>query len=161
MAPLISTTIHQHWSEYIFSETKNSSLFLSILSWKMVKSWFCLFACLAVDSTCRLLLNKWISAHEMHYSPVWYFQTSDICECKILCELCELCVPVLLFLCHFTLVYRRWAKKPKRKMGRKLCLFHQPGQGWLFFFVKETFWLNVKIVSYISLFNPLTPRSSL
>ena len=65
------------------------------------------------------------------------------------------------FLCHFTLVYRRWAKKPKRKMGRKLCLFHQPGQGWLVFFVKETFWLNVKIVSYISLFNPLTPRSSL
>ena len=37
------------------------------------------------------------------------------------------------FLCHFTLVYRRWAKKPKRKMGRKLCLFHQPGQVWLFF----------------------------
>ena len=41
--------------------------------------------------------------------------------------------PFDFFLCHFTLVYRRWAKKPKRKMGTKLCLFHQPGQGWLFF----------------------------
>ena len=132
----------------------------------MVESWFCLFACLAVNNTCWLLPKKWISAYEMHYSPVWYFQTSDICECKILCELCELCVPVLLFLCHFTLVYRRWAKKPKRKMGRKLCLFHQPGQGWLFFwffvfFVKETFWLNIKNISYISSFHPWTPRSSL
>ena len=29
--PLISTTIHQHWGEYIFSETKKISLFLSIL----------------------------------------------------------------------------------------------------------------------------------
>ena len=70
------------------------------------------------------------------------------------------------FLCHFTLVYRRWAKKPKRKMGRKLCLFHQPGQVWLFFwffvfFVKETFWLNIKNISYISSFHPWTPRSSL
>ena len=131
----------------------------------MVESWFCLFACLAVNGTCWLLLNKWISAHEMHYSPVWYFLKNDICECKILCELCELCVPVLLFLCHFTLVYRRWAKKPKRKMERKLCLFHQPGQGWLFFcfffFVKETFWLNIKNISYISSFHPWTPRSSL
>ena len=95
------------------------------------------------------------------YSPVWYFQTSDICEYKILCKLCQLCVPVLLFLCHFTLVYRRWAKKPKRKMWRKLCLFHQPGQGWLVFFVKETFWLNIKNISYISSFHPWTPRSSL
>ena len=130
----------------------------------MVESWFCLFACLAVNITCWSLLSEWISAHEMYYSLVWYFQKSDICECKILCELCELCVPVLLFLCHFTLVYRRWAKKPKRKMGRKLCLFHQPGQGWLFFcffFVKETFWLNIKNISYISSFHPWTPRSSL
>ena len=147
-----------------FQKPKKLVYFCQNYNKKMVESWFCLFACLAVNSTCWFLLSEWISAHEMHSSLVWYFQTSDICECKILCELCELCVPVLLFLCHFTLVYRRWAKKPKRKMGRKLCLFHQPGQGWLFFcffFVKETFWLNVKNISYISSFNSWTPRSSL
>ena len=33
----------------------------------------------------------------MYYSPVLYFLKNDICGCKILCELCELCVPVLLF----------------------------------------------------------------
>ena len=121
VAQLISTTIHQHWSEYIFSETKKSSLFLSILSWKMVKSWFCLFACLAVDSTCRLLLNKWISAHEMHYSPVWYFQTSDICECKILCELCELCVPVLLFFYVISLWFIGDEQRSQKEKWEESC----------------------------------------
>ena len=81
-------------------------------------------------------------------------------------NLWTLCTSITFFLCHFTLVYRRWAKKPKRKMERKLCLFHQPGQVWLFFwffvfFVKETFWLNIKNISYISSFHPWTPRSSL
>ena len=120
-----------------------SEYYLLITSqWMNQRTWNALF-------TCMVFSDKW-------------------CECKILCELCEFCVPVLLFLCHFTLVYRRWAKKPKRKMWRKLCLFHQPGQGWLFFvfvfvffFVKETFWLNVKNISYISSFHPWTPRSSL
>ena len=44
-----------------------------------------------------------------------------------------------------------------------VCFINQVRAGWFFgfFFVKETFWLNIKNISYISSFHPWTPRSSL
>ena len=62
------------------------------------------------------------------------------------------------FLCHFTLVYRRWAKKPKRKMGRKLCLFHQPGQVWLFFFCQGNFLTKCKEYIIYFFISPLNSQ---
>ena len=44
------------------------------------------------------------------------------------------------------------------------CFINQVRAGCFFvffFFVKETFWLNIKNISYISSFHPWTPRSSL
>ena len=131
----------------------------------MVESWFCLFACLAVNNTCWSLLNKGISAHEMHYSPVWFFQTSDICECKILCELCQLCVPVLLFYVISLWFIGDEQRSQKEKWEQSCaCFINQVRAGCFFvflffcFFVKETFWLNIKNISYISSFNPFNSQ---
>ena len=130
----------------------------------MVESWFCLFACLAVNSTDCFSTNE--STHmkcTLHLCGI--FRQVIFVNVRFFVNFVNSVYQFYFFLCHFTLVYRRWAKKPKRKMGTKLCLFHQPGQGWLvfccFFFVKETFWLNIKNISYISSFHLWTPRSSL
>ena len=78
----------------------------------------------------------------MHYSLVWYFQTSDICECKILYELCDLCVPVLLFYVISLWFIGDEQRSQKEKWEQSCaCFINQVRVGcfFVFFFFKGNF----------------------
>ena len=72
----------------------------------------------------------------MHYSPVWFFQTSDICECKILCELCQLCVPVLLFFNVISLWFIGDEQRSQKEKWEEscACFINQVRSGCFFVF---------------------------